>query len=376
MSKPIYDQKEMRDICAKYDFTKLLRGIATPGIGRTFEAEISADYNKRNDRTPNGEITIPGFVLLNAMRNGRLLDGAARDGVVDTTLGYTTGNGAALVQTDLLEDQYIHALAAMTVLGKAGIRILSNLRGDVAIPKGDTVAAEWFNGENGIATKVTPNFSQLTATPHTLGAHAEFTRRLTLQSSLAVQNVIATIITEAIARGIETAAFSGTGSSGQPLGLSGTSGVQSVTLDEVPTKAQLVEMWKKVFAENVHGVKCAYIGGAAMKGTLCQTLDIHPVSNGLTGDDAATVGAVTSGKYLCDGGKVEGYDYLTTNLCGDGLWFGDWENLMLCAWSGVDLLVDKYSLSTQGAIRLVALQDVDLVVRHPKAFVKATVSAE
>ena len=356
MKKPIYDEKEVREICGKFELANLLRHMSNNVPTDTFETEISEDYNKRSGRQSHGTFTVPGFVLMNALKRSAI----------------STSTAAALVSTDLLEEQYIQALAAQTVLGKAGVDTISGLVGDVAIPTGTGVNAAWFTTEGGPASEVTPSFSQKAATPHTVGGYADFTRRLMIQSTPAIERIIAAIITDAIARAIETAAFTGSGSSGQPLGLSGTTGVQSVTIDEVPTKAQLVEMWQKAFAENIHGMKCAYIGGAAMKGTLCKALDIHNVSNGLADDAEATVGAVTSGKYLCDGGKVEGYDYLMSNLCGNGLWFGDWSEMMLCAWSGVDLIVDKCSLSTSGGVRVIALQDVDLIVRQPKAFVHAT----
>jgi hypothetical protein len=58
-----------------------------------------------------------------------------------------------------------------------------------------------------------------------------------------------------------------------------------------------------------------------------------------------------------------------SNLCGAGkLYFGDWKNLVLAFWSGLDLTVDTASLSKSGGVRLVALQDCDVLVRHPEAF--------
>lgn len=360
--KPIYTEAEMQKICKQYDFSAMLRAFCNPGAGGSFEAEISQDYNMRSGRSPKGEMTIPDFVLCRAL-TGKT-----------NVAGQITGNGSALVGNDVIWEGYTQALAARTVLGKAGITVVSGLVGDAAIPKDSAVQASWMQYENSDAPQVEPTFSHISATPHTCAAHCEFTRRLSLQSGVPFSGLIAEIITNAIARGIEKAAFDGTGANGQPTGLSNTTGIQTVSLSATPTKAQLVSMWQKVFEQNVHGVRCAYIGGAGMKGTLCQTLDIHTITSG-TGEAVTTVGGVSSGKYLCDNGKVEGYDYLTTNLVANKtLWFGDWENLMLCTWSGVDLLIDKYTLSTSGAIRITALQDVDIVARHPEAFVKAVAS--
>ena len=87
----------------------------------------------------------------------------------------------------------------------------------------------------------------------------------------------------------------------------------------------------------------------------------------------ATVGAVSSGRHLLTDGKVEGLPFQASNLCGTKLWLGDWSELMLCSWSGVDIRLDPFTYSSSGAIRLTALQDCDFLVRNPAAFVMATV---
>ena len=62
-----------------------------------------------------------------------------------------------------------------------------------------------------------------------------------------------------------------------------------------------------------------------------------------------------------------------SNLCGAGkLYFGDWSNLVLAFWSGLDLTVDTSSLSKSGGVRLVALQDCDILCRHAEAFAVGT----
>jgi HK97 family phage major capsid protein len=64
-----------------------------------------------------------------------------------------------------------------------------------------------------------------------------------------------------------------------------------------------------------------------------------------------------------------GFPYhVTTNVPEHSLWFGAWSQLVIGMWSGVDLTVDPYSNSTSGAVRLVALQDADIMVRNGQAF--------
>lgn len=48
--------------------------------------------------------------------------------------------------------------------------------------------------------------------------------------------------------------------------------------------------------------------------------------------------------------------------------FGNFADLIIGMWGGLDLTVDPYSNSTTGTVRVVALQDVDIAVRHAESF--------
>lgn len=302
MSKSPFTETEMRQILERYDLCALLRSLSGPGGGE-YEREIGDEYNKAIGRNSRGPATIPGFVLASAIRQYRTSPSAV-----------TTASAPALVQTDLLDAEWIKELAAATVLEQAGMRILSGLIGDVKIPVSSSVSASWISAENGEAAQVEPTFSSKVAEPHTIAARAEISRRLNIQSKLAVNALIAEIIRDAIGRALELAAFSGTGSDGQPLGISGTTGVQTATISATPTKAEIVNLWKKILDENGFGPKMSFISSPAILATLCSTLDVRTISNGQTGADEATVAAVSSGKYLCEGGKIESYECIPSSL--------------------------------------------------------------
>lgn len=360
-----YTEKEVRDICRQYDLYRAIQSVTNPAIGHTFENEVSQDYNRKMNRAAKGPVTIPDFVLVNAFRAGRTTR-SNRDVPPYLGTGANYGNGSALIQTDVLADEYISALSELTSLNEAGIRLLTGLTGNISIPKGGTVSAGWISVENGDAGLTSPTFDSVTARPHCIGGTAKITRLLNIQSALSVQSIIAESLLRAIAEGIESAAFSGTGADGQPKGLAITEGVQTASLSAEPTRAELVEIWKKVVERGVTGRNFAFIGTPAMKAILCQTLDIHTVKDGQN-----VVGAVTSGKYLCENDRVEGFPFIMSTLCGNSLWFGEWSQFCLCSWSGVDLIVDRFTSATSGAIGVTALQDVDFAIRRPEAFVKA-----
>lgn len=55
-----------------------------------------------------------------------------------------------------------------------------------------------------------------------------------------------------------------------------------------------------------------------------------------------------------------------TNL--SAILFGNWADLMIGMWGSLDLMVDPYTGSTAGTVRVVALQDVDVAVRNIESF--------
>ena len=54
------------------------------------------------------------------------------------------------------------------------------------------------------------------------------------------------------------------------------------------------------------------------------------------------------------------------------LLFGDFTQLSVCLWSGTDIIVDPYANDTNGGLRLVALQDSDILIKRPESFGLAT----
>ena len=356
----------------KYNLVNVIRNMVAAHEGKIgpdvgFEREVSDEIAKRSGKNSEKGFYIPSSALLGS----RAFDKA--------------NAAAALVATDTLFGEFIEALVADTVLGAAGGRTLAGLVGDVTIPKSGSATAYWVATEGGNATETTPNIGQVGATPHTVGAYTDITRKLLMQSGIGAQTLIADLLREAIGRAIEAAVFSGSGASGQPLGLDNwteTIGGNSVAIPTVsmtagsPTHDNLVDFWQKVYTANAARGSLKYIGSPAVKALLCKTRDYTPFNNTGAKASSGVVGAVGS-EYLCTkDGKVEGYDFLMSNLCNaKKLYFGDWSQIMLAFWSGIDLTVDTSSLSKSGGVRVVALQDCDVIVRHREAFAIGTAIA-
>ena len=371
--RAIVDENTQREIKRCYNLANVMRALAgDTSVDIGYEREVSQEMEGKTGRKAQGLI-IPDFIRAAANSN----DGGLTLGTpaynTDTAAGGITSIGGAgknTVATNLLVGSFIEALRDALVLTGAGMQTLSGLVGDIAIPKGGKVTASWVTAENGDASKSNPTFGQVQATPHTCGAYVDITRKLLLQSSIDVQGFVVRELVYAIAYALEAAGFAGTGTSGQPTGLASQI-TQTVSFTAgAPTLAKVLEMISTIDEANgVTGMQ-SFIGKPSVWALLGATIDWTAV----TASDA-NVGGVTSGRYLLDTATntCQGYPFFKSNLApAKQLLFGDFSQLMLCLWSGTDIVVDQYSNCTKGALRVVALQDADFIVRQPAAFAKGT----
>ena len=267
----------------------------------------------------------------------------------------SVANDSALVGTDQMGGMYIEYLRNKAYVLQAGTRVLEGLNGNADIPRKITGSdATWIAAEDGDATEDEPTFDQVTLSPHDLGCYTEVTRRLLLQSNPQAEDIITNELNSALALGIDLAAHYGSGVAGQPVGIASTSGIGSKTFAATqPTYTELVGMQATVLGAN--GEQGAFFTES-------------------TGWEAAmtTEKASGTGQFLVDDqGRVNSRPLFVTNQIVTGDWFyGDYSQLLLGLWSGVEILRDPYTHSIKGKLRLVAFQTCDIALRHPSCFVR------
>lgn len=275
---------------------------------------------------------------------------------VRTLTAGTSTDGAELVATDLRAMDFIEVLRNKLVVMQAGAVMLDGLVGDVAIPRKTTgMSGGWISTEGGNAANSEPQFDQVTMTPKTVAGYGDFSRNLLLQSSLAIEALVRMDQAIGIATTIDLAALYGSGSSGQPTGVANTTGINDPTdfAAADPTFAEVVALETAVAVDNADVGALAYITDAAMRGAF-----------------KTTEKASSTAQFIWEpGNTVNGYPCFITNQVTDGdVFFGDWSQLLIGAWGGLDVLVDPYTGSLAGTVRVVSHQSVDVAVRHPVSF--------
>ena len=253
----------------------------------------------------------------------------------------------------------------------AGAKLLTGLSGDVAFPRRATDSAATWRSEGGLSTQSDPTYEQVTLTPKRLTTHTEFTHQLLRQSSIDVEAEVRDTLFYAVANALETAVYSGSGSSNQPTGILNTSGVNDGdhgSNGTILSWDNVVGLETMVATDNGMAAKMAYITNATAAGKMKTTLK-----------------STYQGGYIWEmftpltKGMVNGYDaYITNNISNSitrgtnsncsALVFGDWSQLLIGQFGAVDLIVNPYSLDTYGEIRVVVAGYYDIAVKQPKAF--------
>ncbi|TXH48131.1 MAG: phage major capsid protein [Desulfurellales bacterium] len=290
-------------------------------------------------------------------------DWAQRDLLVGTNTA-----GGHTVATELLAQSFIDLLRNAMVVRAAGATILSGLVGNIAIPRQTGGATAYWVAENGAPTESQQAFDQVTMSPKTVGAFTDISRRLLMQSSLDVESFVRSDLATVLALAIDLASLHGTGSSNQPTGVAATSGIGSVaggTNGLAPAWSHLVGLETEVAIDNADVNRLAYITNAKVRGKLKQVEKASNTGLFLWADGAQPVNGYPA--YISNQVSSALTKGSSSGVC-SAIFFGNWADLIIGLWGGLDILVDPYTGSTAGTVRVVALQDVDIAVRHAESF--------
>lgn len=286
----------------------------------------------------------------------------------DMTVGTTTAGGH-MVATNL--GDLIPFLDPETPLVRLGARQLTGLVGNLDLPRWAARSTGYPVAEQGSITESTPTLAKLSLTPKRQGATLDTSLQLIRQSSFDVENLTRADLRLVLMQLQEQYAIQGTGSGNQPTGITATSGIGSVaggTNGLIPAWSHIVGLETEVAVDNALRGKLGYLSTPQIAGVLKQVKR-----------DVAGNGFIWEG--LNDGsGMVNGYKAATSTLVPSTLTkgtssgichaiiFGNFQELIMAYWGGVEIIVDPYTLATTGTVRITANAFFDVGVRHAQSF--------
>ena len=300
-----------------------------------FEFECSRAAAKQYGRSSQG-IMLPAEILNSWTRD------------------LSAGSDADMHGEDYRGGDFIDILRNESSVMRAGATVLNGLSGDIRIPKKATAASSSWVTEGNAVSESEMTVANVQMTPRHLGAFTDITRQLLQQSSLSVEALVRDDLAQAIALAIDLGALMGDGSGGQPTGINSTAGINSVVYAGAnPTYSEVVAMETAVANDNALRGNLAYIMNTSMVGAL-----------------KTTEKATNTAQFVVEpGGTVNGYTAIVSNQLTTGdAFFGNFADLLVGFWSGLDILVDPYAGATAGNVRIIAMQTCDVAVRHAESF--------
>jgi HK97 family phage major capsid protein/HK97 family phage prohead protease len=363
----------------RFSFCRFMLAVMSPddqGFRKAagFELECSEAARKKTQREDRSGMTIPYDVLnAPAFADERAASAAVRmlfqrmGGQRDLTVGTTTAGGFT-VATDLLASSFIDLLVNQMALASMGVTFLKDLNGNVAIPRQTGKASTFWVAENTNITESQQAFDQVALTPKTVGAFVDYSRRLLLQSSLDVEGFVRMDIARAIALAIDLAGIAGTGAGNQPTGILSTSGIGSEAGGAnglAPTWDNIVNLESLVANANAGIGALGYLSNTKVRGKLKRT-QMFSGTNGIPvwATDGTLNGYRTGVSNQVPSNLVKG---ASGAVC-SAIIFGNFADLLIGMWGGLDVTYDPITGAIAGTKRLVALQDLDVNVRHPESF--------
>jgi HK97 family phage major capsid protein len=203
--------------------------------------------------------------------------------------------------------------------------------------------------------------------PRTVGAYTDISRRLLLQSSVDVEAMVTQDLATILGLAIQQAAINGTGTANQPQGILNaiTASVVGGTDGAAPTWAHIVELETDVAVANADVGTLGYLVNAQTRGKLKGTSKVSG-QNGFIwdGGDTPLNGYRTGVTNAVPSNLVKGG---SGAVC-SAIVFGNWADLVIGMWGTLDLMADPYTGSAAGTVRIRALQDVDVAIRHSESF--------
>ena len=271
----------------------------------------------------------------------------------------TAGAGGFLVSTENVG--FIEMLRNRSVAYRMGARRLSGLQGSVTVPRQSAAAtAVWLANEASTVTESQQTFVQLALTPKNVGAYTEISRQLLLQSSPGAEGIVTDDLAQVVAIAVDLAVLEGTGSGGQPTGISATSGIGSVSGTALAA-AGVLEFQSDVASANVTPMRPGYVTTPPVAALLMVRPELPS-----TGTTRLWTGNLWDGALF-------GMPAMSSNqLTAASMIFGDWQEVVVGEWGVLEVEVNPFAGFQAGIIGVRAIYSMDVGVRRPFAFSRAT----
>ena len=260
----------------------------------------------------------------------------------DAVAATVATDGKEIVATDKLN--ILSPLMGKSILAEAGATFLTGLVGNISIPNYTGSTCGW-KGELEAADNGKGTFGSVELSPKRLTAYIDISKQFLTQDSVGAEEMLrADIVNSLVAKLEQTIFGDAAGDNTKPAGIFNGA---------------------EVLAPSYQGVCEAEAAVTDYSGE--KRFVMSPTAKSAF-KQATISGTKSDLRLLLEDGEVDGYPVSdSSNVVAGGYAFGDFGELVVAQWGGIDIVVDPYTLATKNAIRLVINAYFDAKVRRDGA---------
>lgn len=260
----------------------------------------------------------------------------------DAVAATVATDGKEIVATDKLN--ILSPLRGKSILAEAGATFLTGLVGNISIPNYTGSTCGW-KGELEAADNGKGTFGSVELSPKRLTAYIDISKQFLTQDSVGAEEMLrADIVNSLVAKLEQTIFGDAVGDTTKPAGIFNGA---------------------EVVAPSYQGVCAAEAAVTDYSGE--KRFVMSPTAKSAF-KQATISGTKSDLRLLLEDGEVDGYPVSdSSNVVAGGYAFGDFSELVVAQWGGIDIVVDPYTLATKNAIRLVINAYFDAKVRRDGA---------
>ena len=260
----------------------------------------------------------------------------------DAVAATVATDGKEIVATDKLN--ILEPLRGKSILAEAGATFLTGLVGNISIPNYTGSTCGW-KGELEAADNGKGTFGSVELSPKRLTAYIDISKQFLTQDSVGAEEMLrADIVNSLVAKLEQTIFGDAAGDTTKPAGIFNSA---------------------EVVAPSYQGVCEAEAAVTDYSGE--KRFVMSPTAKSAF-KQATISGTKSDLRLLLEDGEVDGYPVSdSSNVVAGGYAFGDFSELVVAQWGGIDIVVDPYTLATKNAIRLVINAYFDAKVRRDGA---------
>ena len=257
----------------------------------------------------------------------------------DAVAATVATDGKEIVATDKLN--ILSPLRGKSILAEAGATFLTGLVGNISIPNYTGSTCGW-KGELEAADNGKGTFGSVELSPKRLTAYIDISKQFLTQDSVGAEEMLrADIVNSLVAKLEQTIFGDAAGDTTKPAGIFNDA---------------------EVVAPSYQGVCAAEAAVTDYAGE--KRFVMSPTAKSAF-KQATISGTKSDLRLLLEDGEVDGYPVSdSSNVVAGGYAFGDFSELVVAQWGGIDIVVDPYTLATKNAIRLVINAYFDAKVRR------------